>query len=131
MNLSLISIYDIGEIKKKIDSTELPFQTAYKFTRLFNALEVEAKFYLDSLQKIINEYAYHDENNNIEYLDENQKLIKINKDKEAECYKRLNELGEVEVEVPDIFFTINELSILNLTPIEVKKILPFIKEDQD
>lgn len=120
--------FQILEIRNLLVDQKLPIKTSYKFTKFFNELETEVKFFNESLQKLIEEYGKRDEDGNFIYTDDKQG-IKIQDDKFQECMNKINELNNLEVNltyVPE--FTLDELESLNLEMKYIDCLLPYIKE---
>ena len=120
--------FEILEIRNLLVNQKLPIRVSYKFTRFFNELENETKFFNETLQKLIEEYGKKDENGNYIYTD-NKQGIKIQEDKFDECMSRIEELNKVEVNLTYIpEFTLDELEPLNLEMKYIDLFLPYIKD---
>ena len=52
---------------------------------------------------------------------------KIQQEKMAECYFLMTQMNNLDVQIPDIYFTLDELEKLELTLEEMEILLPFIK----
>ena len=127
--MKLSEAFQILEIRNNLINQKLPIKTSYKLTRFFSSLEGEAKFFNETLQKIINEYGERDANGNFVLIDDGQG-IKIQKDKDKECMDKINELNNLEANltyVPE--FTLDELEPLELEMKYINLLLPFIKEN--
>lgn len=112
----------------RIKDEKIPIKTAYKFNKLISILEKELKFYNEELAKIIEQYAEKDENGN-PVISEDKTSIQIRKDKINECQEKTEELGNIQFEIEKIFFTIEELNNIKLTILEMRNLMPFIKEE--
>ena len=55
--------------------------------------------------------------------------IRIKQGEEQECYTKLAELQNLEIEMPDVAFTIEEFDGIELTLEIFNFIVPFLKED--
>ena len=108
-----------------IHDKKLPIKTAYKLSRLAKRAEEESQFYQSQIQKIIDEYALK-ENGQLVYS-EDMTSIKIISGKEDECAVKLTELRELEVDMKDFEFSIEEFENLELTIAQMSSILPLIK----
>lgn len=120
--------FEILEVRNLLVDQKLPIKVSYKFTRFFNELEVETKFFNDTLQKLIEEYGKKDEDGNYIYTDDKQG-IKIQDDKFQECMDKIDELNKLEVNLtytPE--FTLDELEPLNLEMKYISLLLPYIKD---
>lgn len=121
-------VFEILEIRNLLVDKKLPIKVSYKLTRFFNELENEAKFFNETLQKLIEEYGKKDENGNYIYTEDKQG-VKIQDDKFQECMDKIDELNKLEVNlsyVPE--FTIEELEPLDLEMKYISLLLPYIKD---
>lgn len=125
MKLMFSQLLPIQQIYPITD--KLPFKTAYKFAKLGEIIESELKFFQEKMQEIITTYSEKDENGD-PVLTEDGASIKIQESKVAECQQEINELNNVEVDIHDIYFTIEELESLSLTTQQVYALMPLIKE---
>ena len=120
--------FQILEIRNLLIEQKLPIKVSYKFTKFFNELEPEVRFFNETLQKLIEEYGKRDEDGNFIYTDDKQG-IKIQDDKFQECMDKINELNNLKVNLtytPE--FTLDELESLNLEMKYIDCLLPYIKE---
>ena len=125
MKLMFSQLLPIQQIYPITD--KLPFKTAYKFAKLGEVIESELKFFQEKMQEIITTYSEKDENGH-PVLTEDGASIKIQESKVAECQQEINELNNVEADIHDIYFTIEELESLSLTTQQVYALMPLIKE---
>ena len=119
--LALQPVYDL--IKKKT----LPIKTAYKLSRLFKVIDSEARFYTEQLNTIIEQYALRDENGDKVTTNEGNS-IQIAPDYIDLTSKKINELLSLDVELPDLMFSLDELDSLGLTMEEVNAFFPLIQD---
>jgi hypothetical protein len=127
MILKIHEILPFQEFYSLAASTHLPIKTSYKFARMATAIEKNVEFYQTSFRNIVSEFAQVDENGNFIPTEDGQG-VKIKEGTEIECNTRLMELNNLDVELPDIKFTIDELEGCELTPAEMVKFLPFIED---
>lgn len=121
-------VFQVLEIRNLLVDQKLPIRVSYKFTRFFNELENEAKFFNDTLQKLIEEYGKKDEEGNYIYTEDKQG-VKIQDDKFQECMDKIDELNKLEVNLTYIpEFTLDELEPLNLEMKYIDLLLPYIKD---
>ena len=66
----------------------------------------------------------------MKFIDENQQNIKIQSDKVKEASSAFEELQNLEVELPDIYFTLDEFEKIEITPEDISGIIDFIKEGE-
>lgn len=119
--LALQPVYDL--IKKKT----LPIKTAYKLSRLFKVIDNEARFYTEQLNTIIEQYALRDENGDKVTTNEGNS-IQIAPDYVELTSQKINELLSLDVELPDLLFSLDELDSLGLTMEEVNAFFPLIQD---
>lgn len=109
-----------------IHEKKMPVKTAYKLSKLAKRAEEETQFYQTQFQKIIDEYAMK-ENGQLVYS-EDMTSIKIIPGKEAECAQKIAELRELDVEIKDLTFSIDEFENLELTMAEMSALFPLISD---
>lgn len=105
----------------------LSIKTAYKLNRLARAIDVEVKFYQEKFQEILNEYGEKDENGQFIYIN-NGKQIKLREGMAQTCYAAINDLQQLEVELPDTKFSIDEFANIELTVDDIGYAMPFIAD---
>ena len=88
----------------------IPTMLAYKILKFMKASDTEGAFYEQKLNGIIEKYGKRDSEGRIESANGH---ISIAPDSIEECKKAMEELGETEVEVPNITFNIHELTPIN------------------
>lgn len=125
--MKLIDAYNVESLYDKMSSrTDLSVATTYKLLKFFNKIKVDADFYREKLIEILNEYAERDEEGKAILTDNGQK-IQIQKDRIKECEQKLQELAEIEIQEPEVTFTLNEIPE-GLSVQEFNLLMPFIKE---
>lgn len=126
MQIKMQNILNFTIFYEAVKSQKLSMKTAYRIAQLSKAIEHELEFYRTKLREIVEEHSEKDENGNpIPTADGG---IKICPGHETECYTSMQELQELEVELPDIKFTIEEFEKVELEPDIVGAIFPFIEE---
>lgn len=100
-------------------------QTQYKILKLVKAIEEEEEIMNQSVLKIANEYAEKDEIGQI--IQNEDGGIKIDQNKKNELALALNELNTAELQLPDIYFNLEEFEGLDLTLEELDAFIAFIK----
>lgn len=128
-----IRLFDLKiavDILRQISTVKLPILLSYKLSKILKETEKDYEFYDKNLSDIIRAHGELDENGNLIWVNDNS--IKIKEGKEEDCQKALNELDNIQVDFPQIYFTLEDLTTLNshieLNSEEVKRILPFIQE---
>ena len=127
MKIEMWRVFKILDIYKNVRDLRVPAPVAYKFNKLCTSLDNDSKFYNEELNKIIEQYADKDENGLIKTLEDGG--IQIKEGQVEIAQKEIDNLRELEVDVPDIYFDIKELEGLPLSIAEFNWIIPFIKED--
>ena len=124
-----MKLIEISNLQKSLSSLlekEMPLRLSYKFTKILSAIEIENNFFITKLREIISKYAEKDDNGN--YKEENGNIL-IQKPFIDLAQKEVDTLNNMEVSLPDITFTLDELESLNIKPADLRALLPFIKED--
>ena len=130
MKVNFSKISQVKASCEKLKDIKMSIKTAYKLSKLSNLLDNEIAFYQEQYKKIIDLYAEKDENGNYKFIDENQQNIKIQSDKVKEASSAFEELQNLEVELPDIYFTLDEFEKIEVTPEDIGGIIDFIKEGE-
>lgn len=127
--MKMSELFQLTQLRPKIEKAKMSIKTTYKFSRLFNELEEHIKFFDDTLSDLIKEYGKKDENG--EYvLTENNQGVMIQEDKYEECMKKVKELNDLEPNLSYVpSFTLNELEDLELSINELNLLMPFIDEE--
>lgn len=111
-------IYDRKENK-------IPSRLAYKFMKIMKASDNEDAFYNEKLRALIEEHSIKDEKGKTKIVNGEFRI-------KANCISDYNaavlELGDTEVEVPNIKFTLSELEGLSFTVEEIFYLDAFIEE---
>ena len=127
MTVQLNQILNFSHFYTIAINKKMPIKTTYKLSRLASAIEEEIKFYQNSLRSLLQNYCLTDENG--DYIPTEDGLgYRVQPGSEEECNKALAELHSLEITLPDITFTIEELDGLELTLQELQGIMPFITE---
>lgn len=125
-----MKIYEVLEYQSlyaKLKDQPISIKVAYKLNKLNNKIQEEIKFYEESLKKILDQYAEKDENGN--YIENEAKTgVLIQKDFREICYKKVNELHNLDISNIDITFTLDELENLQITPSDLNCLLDLITE---
>ena len=127
MQIKMAKVLNLNPIYQKIKAQVLPVKTAYKFSKLFSVLDEEAHFYSEELNKLIMEYAERDETGAPKMID-NGTGVQLQKEYIELVQEKCNELWNLDVDVPDINFTFEELDKLELSIEEFDLLFPFITE---
>lgn len=127
MTLKMYEVLDFASFFEKAKSQRLPFKTAYQLTLLSKEIEKHTAFYQEGLQQLISDYAQRDEDGNYIPTSDNQGVL-LKPEHLEEVNKKLVELRELDVELPDISFSPVTFETMELSLDEISIIMPFIKE---
>lgn len=128
MKIRMYQVFSIINIYKRVKELKAPARVAYKFTKLCASLDRESKFYDTELNKIIQEYSEKNEDGSVKSSENGGVQIKEGQLETAQ--KEIDNLWNLEVDVPDIYFGIEELDGLELSIEDFNAMLPFIKEEE-
>ena len=123
----LSSILSFSNFYNVVRTPKLPFKTAYKLSKLATAIETEIGFYREKMQEIANEYGQKDENGNLIFTPDGRDIMLI-PETQLECRKKIAEPENLDVELPDIKFSVEEFADTTLSLDELQPILPFIED---
>ena len=124
--MKLFEVLELQNFYALIKDAKLPIRTTYKLTRLMHQVEQEIQFYQTEFAKIVEEYALK-ENGQYVYSDD-MTSIKIIAGKEEECGNKVLELKNLEVDLSDFSFSIDEFEGLDLTISQLNSIIPLITD---
>lgn len=127
MNTKIHQLTDFPSLFEKLKSQKLTFKTSYRLTLLAKEIEKHITFYQENFRNLIMEYSKKDENGNPIPTDDGQG-VKLVEETMAEAYQRLAELQDLDVELPDYKFSPDDFGDIELTPLEMNVLLPFIQE---
>ena len=120
-------VINFASLYEKIKNEKMPLKTAYKFSRLMKELEREISFYQTEFSKIIQTYAKKNEDGGYAISSDGES-IEVVAGKELECNNRINELRNLEIDINNIHFSLEELEGLNLTIMELSCIISLIED---
>ena len=112
-------IIEFQKFYNNVKNIKLPLKTAYKLNKLFIQANEELSFYQQKFVEIINNFGKRDENGALVYSSD-KTSIEIEETRRDECFQKIEELQNLEVDINGIDFTIEELEGFNLTISEVE-----------
>lgn len=124
--MNLLSIEKLYSTLSTLTQNPMPMRLAYKFSKFSSKIEEDYNFFIKKTREIIFKYAQVDENGQIQYNENGNIMIK--QDCISQTNQELQELEEIEIETPDIIFTLDELESLSISPADLQCLLPFIEE---
>lgn len=99
--------------------------TQYKMLLIKKKIKEDFDLIEEQYQLLLNLYGEKAEDGN--FIKTKDGGIKIKESYQNECCEKIKEFNQLEVSIPDIYFTIEELEPLNLTFFELEVLEPFIK----
>lgn len=126
MTLKMYQITDFPSFFSKVKSQKLPFKIAYKLTLLAQEVQKHIDFYQESFRNLLTEYGKKDEQGNVMPTDDGQGVL-LAEETMTEAYTKLAELRELDVELPDTKFALDDFDNVEISPEEMMVIMPFIE----
>ena len=126
MTLKMYQILDFPILFQKMKSQKLPFKSAYRLTLLSQEIQKHIDFYQNSFKELLVEYSKKDENGNVMPTEDGQGVLLV-EETMNEAYQKLAELRDLDVELPDTKFFVDEFDKIELAPEELINIMPFIE----
>jgi hypothetical protein len=124
--MNILTLMSAAKVFNQVAQTKISSKLAYKIMKLCKSVAVDEEFYNNKKNEIINEYAVRDENGQIVVSDDG--MISIQEDKIADAQNALNNLNDIEVDEPNIKFTLAELDELKLSVADMFVLDAFIEE---
>ena len=125
--MKLPQVSSFIKICESLQDQPMNVKLAYKLAKIKTKLQDDEQFYTEKLQEIIKKYAQTDEDGNYVFTNDGS-AIKIKDGQTQDCQDDINELDAIEVEMPNITLTLDELDSLNLTINQMELLLNFIEE---
>lgn len=119
------NLEELAAIIDKIKTKNFSIDAQYKFLKINQAIINELEIFAKQKNYLIEAYAERDEKNNPIVLPNGG--IKIKNECLEECAKKVKEINNIEVTIPDFYFSLDELEPLDLTLGELMLLDPFIK----
>lgn len=124
--MKMYEVLELQNLYASISNIKLPLKTTYKFTRLMRRAEEELTFYQEKFREIVEEYGVKE---NGEYkLTPDGLSIVIIPGKEVECNNKLAELRNLDVQINDIKFSIEELEGIDVSISELSCLMSLIED---
>ena len=112
MKININELVQIGNLCEKFSNRVVSARLAYKLAKLSKAISEDINFYQEKYIEYLEMFGERDENGDFV---SNKGNIKIISGLEQECKETFNELNSIEVEIPNIKFSLEELEQLNMT----------------
>lgn len=124
--MQIIKLIQAKNVLAPVFQEKLSPKLSYKLMKFLNKINVEERFYGEKMREIIAQYCEKD--NDGKYIQTDVGL-QIKNGCIDECNQAISELDLTEVDVPDIAFTIDELSEIKLSVNDMMALSPFITEE--
>lgn len=126
MTLKMYQLTDFPSFYEKVKSQKLSFKTSYRVALLANEIQKHINFYQESFRNLLMEYSKKDEEGNPVPTEDGQGVL-LKEETMGEAYEKLAELRELDVELPDTKFSVDDFGNIELSPEEMVVIMPFIE----
>ena len=127
MQLKITQAVKIADFLEMFKSKKLSFKTMYHLTLLAQEVQKHVEFYNNAFRSIIMEYGKKDENGEL-VLTDNKESVLLAEETTLEAHQKLTELQALDVELPEIKFSLDEFQNIEITAEEMLTIMPFISE---
>lgn len=124
--MKMYEVLDLQVLYNNIATIKLPLKTTYKFARLMKRAEEEIAFYQEKFREIVEEYGVK-EKGEYKFTPDGQSIVII-EGKEAECNAKLLELRNLEVQIDNIKFSIEELEGIDVSIQELSCLMSLIED---
>lgn len=118
-------LFLIKKIGEQMKDKVFNIQTQYKLLKLIKIADEEYPIYREQIQPLLDSYAEKDKQGNIIHSEGGGTKIKTNQINNLE--QKLYELREIKVQVPDLYFSLDELEKLGLKMGELNAFIDLIK----
>ena len=127
ISVTMDQIIDFRNNGDFFDGVNLPLKAAYKLNKIRKAVEKEGEFYSEKFQEILNQYAKKDENGELVFSEDGDKIM-IKEDMIEECNKALSDLQSLEVQIETYGLSIDDFGEdLECTPDQLAALMPFME----
>lgn len=127
MTLKMSNIILLKGVCENLKTQKTSIKTAYKVSKILNAVEKEFGFYQTKFVEIINEYAEKDENGQPIMIDGGNG-VKINPEKITEAQTKMFELEAIETELNITPLSLDELEGLEISISDMQNLSCIIEE---
>ena len=124
--MNILTLINAANIFAQIGQTKISSKLAYKIMKLCKSIAIEEEFYNSKRNEIINEYAAKDESGQV--IVSKDGMITIEPDKIEEANAAVAELNNIEVDMPNVRFRLEELEELKLSVADMFVLDAFIEE---
>lgn len=123
MTITINDMLSISRFLEAHRADKMSMKTAFKLNKLAVSLEPDMRLFQEKYHALLEEYADPD-------IDEGARegTFKIKQDKFSEYIAATEELAAVEIEVPEIKFSIDEFEDCKMSLDEIRPLMNFIEE---
>lgn len=125
MTIKRIDLINLYVIIDKIKDKTFNIYTQYNFLKLQEYINKEREIYLKQQASLIEKFGQKNENG--EVVINKDGTVEMKEENIKECEKLLQDINELSIQIPDIFFSLDELKELELTFSELSALKLFIK----
>ena len=123
--MTIIKLVKAKEVLAPVFQQKLSPKLSYKIMKFVSKIEVEETFYNTKLKEIIDKYGAKDDEGKLQTTANG---VQIAEGKQEACKNALAELDAVEVTPPGIQFSLEELSEIKLSAVDMFMLADFIAE---
>lgn len=127
MTLKMSNIIALKGVCENLKSQKTSVKTAYKISKILNAVEKEFEFYQTKFSEIVNEYSEKDENGQLVLINDGQG-VKIQPGKISEAQTKMVELEAIEVDLTISPLALDELEGLEISISDMQTLSYIIEE---
>lgn len=125
MMYSAENLRGLSSLISRIKTKTFSIDTQYKFLKLLKVAK-EEESYVDEQQVFLLE-NYAEKNERGQFIMSQDGGFKIKQECLSECTQKILEINNRQVQLPDLYFSLDELAPLELTLEELELLEPFIK----
>lgn len=126
--MNIIKVIQAKEVFAPYFREKLSPSLSYKIYKFCKLVEQEEMFYNQKMKEIIEEFAQRNDNGGIE---SNDGRIRIDSKRTNEANQAVKDLQSINVEVPNVKFTLDELSEIKLSVTDIVALDEFIVENNN
>lgn len=125
--MNILQIINAKRALSNYLDAKMPPAVAYKIMKIVRIADAEESFYQKELQKIIEQYGQRNDDGSLVITKDGN--IRLAEETLDECRQKVDELDALDIDAPDIHFTLDELSCVAMTAREMNAISAFISDD--
>lgn len=126
MTTKMYQIINLPNLLGKVKSQKLPFKTAYKIVLFMQEIQKHIDFYNEKFHELLMEYSKKDDSGNPVPTEDGQGVL-LAEETMNEAYAKLDELRNLDVELPDTKLSVEDFGDIEISPEEMIIIMPFIE----